>query len=143
MVATPPGSREWRSFTPMSEIDRITTLLTDYLDIQSRRAELVASNLANADTPDFKAKELDFQDYLRAAAQRALAPPANGVAPLALDQTPHVVEQKDNVPGIDGNTVDTGREMATLANAGGQFIFGTNMLQAHFRVLRAAIKEGR
>ena len=128
---------------PITELDRITALLTDYLDIQSRRAELVASNLANADTPDFKAKELDFEEYLRAAARHAVAPKSAGVAAPALDQAPRVIEQSDNVPGIDGNTVDMGREMATLANAGGQFIFGTNMLQAHFRMLRAAIKEGR
>jgi flagellar basal-body rod protein FlgB len=127
----------------LPEIDRITSLLTDYLDIQSRRAEIVASNLANADTPNFSAQELDFQDYLRTAAQQALAPLVSSVAPPALDQTPRVVEQTNNVPGIDGNSVDTGHEMATLADAGGQFVFGTQMLQAHFRTLRLAIREGR
>ncbi len=127
----------------LPEIDRITSLLTDYLDIQSRRAELVASNLANADTPNFRAQELDFQDYLRMAARNALAPQASRVTPPTLDQTPHVVEQTNNVPGIDGNSVDVGHEMATLAETGGQFVFGTQMLQAHFRTLRLAIREGR
>jgi flagellar basal-body rod protein FlgB len=127
----------------LPEIDRITSLLTDYLDIQSRRAELVASNLANADTPNFRAQELDFQDHLRTAAQNALVPQANRATPPALDQAPRVVEQTNNVPGIDGNSVDVGREMATLADAGGQFVFGTQLLQAHFRTLRLAIREGR
>src|SRR5581483_6004387 len=68
------------SFMAINELDRITTLLTDFLDIQSRRAELVASNLANADTPDFKAKELDFEEYLRAAARHAVAPKSANVA---------------------------------------------------------------
>ena len=127
----------------LSEMDRITTLLTEYLDVQSRRAEIVAGNLANADTPDFKAKELDFTDYLRTAAQHALAPPpAERTTPPAAGAL-HVVEQTENVPGVDGNTVDTGREMATLADAGMQFLAGTQMLQARFRALRAAIREGR
>src|SRR5262249_49549341 len=125
------------------EMDRITTLLTDYLDVQSRRAEIVAGNLANADTPDFKAKELDFEDYLRTAAQEAISRPTAGHPAAPLVSSLRVVEQTDNVPGVDGNTVDTGREMATLANAGGQFLAGAQMLQAHFRVLRAAIREGR
>src|SRR5436190_5142004 len=120
----------------LSEMDRVTSLLTDYLDVQSRRAEIVASNLANADTPGFKAKELDFMDHLRAAAQNAIAPHNAGGTAASFNDSPHVVEQADGIAGIDGNTVDTLREMSTLANTGGQFMTGVNLLQARFRTLR-------
>jgi flagellar basal-body rod protein FlgB len=126
----------------LSEMDRVTSLLTDYLDVQSRRAEIVAGNLANADTPGFKAKELDFMDHLRSAAQNTIAPRNAGGTAASLNNSLNVVEQ-NNVAGIDGNTVDADREMVTLANAGGQFMTGVNMLQARFRTLRAAIREGR
>jgi len=127
----------------LMETDRITSLLTDYLSVQSRRAEIVASNLANVDTPGFKAKELDFIDHLKTAAQNAVGRPIAGGSTGMLNSLTRVVEQVNTVPGIDGNTVDAGREMSTLADAGVQFLAGTQMLQARFRALRAAIKEGR
>ncbi len=126
----------------LAELDRLTTLLTDFLDVQSRRAEIVASNLANADTPDYKAKRLDFEEYLRAAVQNAVAPRGTVQGPTSAAAL-RVIEQTDNVPGIDGNTVDTAREMATLAETGGKFMTGTQLLQMRFRTLRAAIREGR
>jgi flagellar basal-body rod protein FlgB len=130
----------------LSEMDRITSLLADYLNVQSRRAEIVASNLANADTPGHKAKELNFTDYLKTAAENAIAPNDKAMAEALLNpafRSPQVVEQTDNTPGIDGNTVDTGREMSTLADSGMQFLAGTQMLQSRLRTLRAAIREGR
>lgn len=52
--------------------DDITSLLTSFLDVQSRRAEAAASSIAEA--PDYVAKELDFSDYLRRAASDAFTP---------------------------------------------------------------------
>jgi flagellar basal-body rod protein FlgB len=127
----------------LSELDRMTWLLSDYLDIQSRRAEVVAGNLANADTPGYKAKELAFKDYLRTAAEYSVAPGQTAAAMAEVSGSVGIVEQTGNTPGIDGNTVDTGREMATLADAGMQFLAGSEMLQSHFRMIRAAIREGR
>jgi flagellar basal-body rod protein FlgB len=124
----------------MPGVDRITSLLTEFLDVQSRRAELVASNLANADTPGYVAQELDFAEHLRRAAHEALAP-ANTT--LTTTDGPRVVERKSSAVGLDGNTVDSGREMTTLAEAGMQFLAGAQMLQARLRTLRAAIREGR
>lgn len=127
-----------------AKTDRITTMLTDFLDVQSRRTEIVASNLANADTPGFHAKELEFSEHLRAAAQRAMQPAyltQDEKTPLA--ESLRVIEQTGNVPGLDGNTVNNGREMTTMADAGLQFLTGTQMLQARFRALRTAIREGK
>src|ERR671927_55335 len=96
-------------------MDNITNLLSTFLDVQSRRAEVVAGNLANADTPGFRAKEVDFDDFLKNAAREALTPGGNQ---NQLTTTPGIVEQESATIGIDGNTVDSSREMATLAEAG-------------------------
>lgn len=125
---------------PMPGLDRITSLLTDFLDVQSRRAEIVASNLANADTPGYVAQELDFAEHLRQAAHEALTP---SQATPAITNGPRVIEQKNSIAGLDGNTVNTGREMSTLAETGMQFLAGAQMLQARLRLLRTAIREGR
>jgi flagellar basal-body rod protein FlgB len=122
--------------------DAITSLLTDFLDVQSRRAQVVAGNLANADTPGFVAQELDFAEYLQQAAQRAMTPEAAAGQPAGTFG-PRVVEQSASAISLDGNTVDLGREMATLAEAGMQYLAGVNLLQSRLRTLRAAIREGK
>jgi flagellar basal-body rod protein FlgB len=112
------------------------------LDVQSRRSEVIAGNIANADTPGYVAKELDFQDYLRDAAEQSSLPLSKQHG-STLSSEPHVVDQASSVIGMDGNTVDTGREMADLAQAGSNFNFGAKMLQSRLRLLRTAIREGK
>ena len=127
------------------QLDGITDLLTKYLDVQSRRAQVISGNIANADTPDYVAQELEFGDYLREAAHEALTPRGvNGEArQTGVLAAPHIVEQTPNGVSIDGNTVDMGREMTTLAETGMQFLGGTKLLQSRLRTLRTAIREGR
>lgn len=122
--------------------DNITNLLQTFMDVQSRKAEVVAGNIANADTPGYVAKELEFGDYLREAARQSELPSSQqnwdnlGTAPRVVEQTPTTI-------GLDGNTVDAGREMAELSQTGMKFNFGAKMLQSRLRLLRSAIREGR
>lgn len=121
-------------------LDRITNLLSQFLDVHSRRAQVVASNLANADTPGFQAQELEFRDYLQQATNEALSP---GSMSNEREYTPRVVPQITRIVGLDGNNVDPGQEMASLSNAGMNYLTGTTMLQSRLRTLRTAIREGR
>lgn len=123
-------------------IDNITNLLQSFLDVQTQRSQVIASNIANADTPGFKAKKLEFDEYLREAARNS-EQPASRQSGQPLGSELRVVDQETEVVGMDGNTVDTGREMADLAQAGSNFNFGAKMLQSRFRLLRMAIREGR
>ena len=130
---------------PSPLTDNITTLLSKYLDVQSRRAETVAGNLANADTPGYAAKRLDFTDFLSDAARDALNPTAAeaGTRAGGVLGLPRVVEREGAAAGLDGNNVDSGREMAELSESGMQYLAGTQLLQSRLRTLRAAIREGR
>lgn len=123
--------------------DNVSNLLTKFLDVQSQRTQVVAGNLANADTPGYVAKELDFTDYLRDAAQEALSLSGANDASKNFIQAPRVIDQTPGTIGLDGNTVDQGREMSTLAEAGMQYLTGTQLLQSRLRTLRSAIREGR
>jgi flagellar basal-body rod protein FlgB len=125
--------------------DRFINLLDTFLDVQSRRAEIIAGNLANADTPGYAAKELEFADFLKRASLEVMTPlktgtVASSASPLG---APNVVEQEVPGVGIDGNSVDVGRQMSQLADVGTQHLTGTQMLQSRLRTLRAAIREGR
>jgi flagellar basal-body rod protein FlgB len=121
--------------------DCVTNLLTTYLDVQSQRSQTIASNIANADTPGYIAKEVDFEQFLKDAARDAALPPGQR-GRMKLDQ-PKVVEQNSGVIGLDGNTVDTGRQMADMAQVGSNFSFGAKMLQSRLRLIRTAIREGK
>lgn len=130
----------------LSGPDQVTSLLTTFLNVQSKRAEVISTNIANAETPGYHAKELDFAGYLRQAAENASAPGGQQSAKSAesLADGARVVEQAlPEVIRLDGNTVDMRREMSTLSETGMQFLAGTQMLQSHLRLLRSAIREGR
>jgi flagellar basal-body rod protein FlgB len=122
-------------------LDRISNLLTQFLDVQSRRAQIVSGNLANVDTPGYQAQELDFAEYLKQATQDALMP--NAASNTSLLDSPRVVLQTGRAAGIDGNNVDAGQEMAAMADTGMRYLAGTTMLQSHLRMIRTAIREGR
>ena len=123
-------------------MDNITSLLGSFLDVHSRRAEVVAGNLANADTPGYTAKEVDFADFLRNAANESMTPTAAG-GQAGMMGGPQIVEQQRITIGLDGNTVDSAREMSTLADAGMKYLEGTQLLQMRLRTLRTAIREGK
>lgn len=127
----------------LNSTDGITNLLQSFLSVQSRRSEVIAGNIANADTPGYVAKELNFEDYLSEAARQSSLPQSQQNWQGLSSMTPTVVDQTPTVIGLDGNTVDAGREMAELAQAGMNFNFGAKMLQSRLRLLRTAIREGR
>lgn len=122
--------------------DSVTNLLETFLDVQSRRSQVIAGNIANADTPGYVAKELDFNSFLRDAADRSELPYSRQEQ-SGLASEPKVVDQQISAIGLDGNTVDTGKEMADLAQTGSNFTFGAKMLQSRLRLIRTAIREGK
>lgn len=125
---------------PLFATDNVTNLLHKFLDVQSQRTQVIAGNIANADTPNYNAKEFRFEDFLREAAQQSELPVSRQTDYLSPTQ---IVEQIPTVIGLDGNTVDVGHEMSELAQAGTSFNFGSKMLQSRLRTLRMAIREGR
>ena len=92
--------------------------------LQSKRAQVIAENIANADTPGYKAKELDFQASMKSA-QLEINP-----GQMSRTHTNHIsqedsgmdgsvlIERESTQPSLDGNTVDTQVEQsAFLRNA--------------------------
>lgn len=122
--------------------DKITELMTTFLDVQSRRAQVISGNIANADTPDYIAKKLEFDDFLKEAARNALTPGVNS-SEQSMNSSPSIIERIPTTVGVDGNTVEVGKETTELTETGMQFLSGTKILQSRLRTLRTAIKEGR
>jgi flagellar basal-body rod protein FlgB len=121
--------------------DNITNLLQTYLDVQTKRTQVIAGHIANADTPGYVAKELDFNADLQEAARQSSLPASQ--QNQGASGEPRIVDQASTAIGLDGNTVDSGREMADLAQTGSSFNFGAKMLQSRLRLMRMAIREGK
>lgn len=88
------------------------------LSVRQQRTEVLATNIANADTPGYKAKEIDFRAALNNAGLKNVSMDRTHSAHINLhNQTPsyeqyRVAEQ----PSLDGNTVDIQQEKAAVAD---------------------------
>jgi len=105
------------------------------------RQVAAAGNLANLDTPGFKAVEPSFADALDG--QLAMMAAGKGGAKAPGDEAPRMREIADATARRDGNTVEMDRELMTLSRAAGDFSAAQTALAAKFRLVRYAINEGR
>ncbi|MGE3178400.1 MAG: flagellar basal body rod protein FlgB, partial [Vicinamibacterales bacterium] len=109
------------------------------------RETVAASNLANVDTPGYRAREVEFEDALQRQLGMTLT-----LATTAESHQPNLrtagttVREVSGVPmRRDGNTVQLDREMLSLTRAAGDFSKAQTALAAKFRLVRYAINEGR
>ena len=107
-------------------LDRLAGQLERYMDLLSARQKLVASNIANADTPGYRTQDIDFQAAFEAAAGFG----------------PRTVEVELPVKN-DGNSVSLDREARLLAENAMRFQLASSLLRSQIRVVRSAIQEGR
>jgi flagellar basal-body rod protein FlgB len=121
------------------------------LKVREQRTELLARNLANADTPGYKAQDLDFRAALAAATDPAPQPgmlqatqaghmgtPVGGDA-LAGSTEAFLKYRTPLAPSLDGNTVDTQLEQAAFADNAVRYQATLSFLSSKFRSLMTAI----
>lgn len=106
--------------------------LQGYLKVTTDRQQLIASNMANVDTPGYHTKEINFQ----AAMQNAM----NDGTHLTMGQTSEDVQGLPERP--DGNNVNVDRESMVLAETQLQYQMGVQLIKAEFHRLLSAIKDG-
>jgi flagellar basal-body rod protein FlgB len=107
-----------------SRIDDALRFNQTALSLRAARQELIASNIANADTPNFKAKDIDFASALKGAMSGAgpkLQMAATAAAHLNGDDGKTVMGaplqyRNASQPSADGNTVDMDVELAQFAD---------------------------
>jgi flagellar basal-body rod protein FlgB len=108
-------------------LDHLAGQIERYMDLLSTRQKLVASNIANVDTPGYQTQDIDFQGEFRNS--------------LAGDPT--VV----GVPGLtvknDGSNVSLDRESRLLAENALRFQMASSLLHSEINQIRSAINEGK
>ena len=119
------------------------------LPLRSQRTEVLAANIANADTPGYRARDIDFKSALAAASN---AQASGSAGQMATTQTRHISTAQVNgtpagelkyrtplAPALDGNTVDTQLEQAAFAENSVRYQATLNFLSSKFRGLLTAI----
>ena len=108
-------------------LDAVAGNIENYMTLLSERQKLVASNIANADTPGYKTRDIDFQSELSTATAR--------FQPIATEVQGLTVKN-------DGNNVNLDRESRLLAENALRFNIASNLLHSQLKVVRMAIDGG-
>ncbi|MDE2138005.1 MAG: flagellar basal body rod protein FlgB [Gammaproteobacteria bacterium] len=124
----------------------------DALKLYARRTAVLANNIANADTPNYKAQDVDFRAVLASTGGGSTG--SGGAAALALATTngAHVSGSSATAgagdglkyrvplaPSLDGNTVDVQLEQAAFADNSVRYQAALSFLSSKFRDLMTAI----
>ncbi len=119
----------------------------DALRVRSQRAEMLASNLANADTPNYKARDIDFQSAMKMAMDsqspaslQATNSKHFSTQTNSLSMSPAVQYRTVTQDSLDGNTVDTQIEQSQFMENAVQYQASLEFLGGKFNSLRKAIK---
>jgi len=109
-------------------LDPIASKLEHYMDLLTRRQQLVSANIANADTPGYKTKDLDFQFEFMSQIEGGSS---------------NVIEAQGLAVKNDGNNVSMERESRLLAENALRFNIASNFLRDQIKSVRSAIEEGK
>src|SRR6185312_10132052 len=119
------------------------------LELQSRRMQVLADNLANVDTPNYKARDIDFQAALAAAAgasngagapvQLSTTNARDIAAATGADASAGLKYRVPLAPSLDGNTVDAQQEQAAFTENTVRYQATLTFLTTRFKNLLTAI----
>ena len=106
----------------------ISSRLVQYMDLLSARQKLVASNIANIDTPGYKTRDIDFQfEYMS----------------MLKGSNPSMVEVPGLVVKNDGNNVSLDREARLLSENALRFTVASTLIHGELQAIRTAIQESK
>ncbi|PKN54705.1 MAG: flagellar basal body rod protein FlgB [Deltaproteobacteria bacterium HGW-Deltaproteobacteria-14] len=126
--------------------DPVTLSLQSALDLRYKRHELLANNLANADTPGFQPSDLEFEGALQQELAQGNGPlartsaqhlPAGGVESV-LENT---VQRSDVTDSLDGNGVDTDKELARVSENSLQFKATLELLRRRYGAMKQTLTD--
>ena len=124
-------------------LDGVLGLHTRALQLRGQRSELLAANIANADTPNYLARDLDFQSVLaQQQGQRTVVIKATHAEHmgLAAAESYRAMYRQPMQPAADGNTVEVQLEKAAFTENAIEYQTQLTFLKGGFGRLLAAIR---
>jgi flagellar basal-body rod protein FlgB len=123
--------------------DKALGNLPAHLSLFGERSSLIAANIANADTPGYKARDIDFRALLSKAGGESVAMKTTHARHLGGASTlssPELLYRMPAQPSVDGNTVDSQVEQAEFAQNAVRYQSTLTFLNGKFKGLKLAIK---
>jgi flagellar basal-body rod protein FlgB len=108
-------------------LENVGAGIEQYMNLVSARQKLVASNIANADTPGYQTKDIDFENELQSQLSGS---------------KPNVIEVSGLKNKNDGNNVNMDREARLLAENALRFSVASQLAHSEISTIRTAIEEG-
>jgi len=109
--------------------------------LRSKRMEVLARNIANADTPHYKAKDIDFRSVLKQTREDSLQTTSNMHMALPMEESPG--GEKYRIPfnaAFDGNTVELNVEQAKFGQIAADYQATLNILENRVSGIRRALR---
>jgi flagellar basal-body rod protein FlgB len=122
---------DWEVWVSIFAADGVSGVLANALDGITARQNVIADNIANVDTPGFRASTLDFETSLRAAVARG-----DGTAPLSFQTL-----ATDTPVGVNGNNVDLRKETMAAMQSSFQYQLVTRSAADRLADLRTAVER--
>jgi flagellar basal-body rod protein FlgB len=125
----------------MNMIDNALGVHAQALGLRSKRMEVLARNIANADTPHFKAKDLDFKSVLKQTKEASLNTTSSLHMPMPMEEDPS--GEKFRIPfnaSFDGNTVEMNVEQAKFGQVAADYQATLNILENRVSGIRRALR---
>jgi flagellar basal-body rod protein FlgB len=125
----------------MSLFDTALSTHAQSLTVRSQRVEVLAQNIANADTPNFKARDIEFKKVFRNASEDTMNTTNSKHMALPADESGDGMMYR--IPfnvAFDGNTVELNVEQAQYGKAAAQYQATVNFLQDEISGLRKALR---
>ncbi|SCC56628.1 flagellar basal body rod protein FlgB [Kosakonia oryziphila] len=136
----------------LDKLDAALRFQQEALNLSAQRQEILAANIANADTPGFQARDIDFSSELKKVMERGRAE-NSGVA-LTLTSSRHIPAQTlsapsadllyriPDQPSLDGNTVDMDRERTQFADNSVKYQTGLTVLGGQIKNMMSVLQQG-
>lgn len=126
------------------KLDDVFGIHEEALRLRARRSEVLASNLANADTPGYKARDFDFEAMLRKEMQPPVRLASTHSGHIKTDQAVVASTQMGyripQQPSLDGNTVEVEREQTEFSANAMRYQASLRFLDGRIKGLMLAIK---
>jgi flagellar basal-body rod protein FlgB len=144
-VESQPGTNGEKS---MSRLDDALSFHQTALDLRSQRQAVIASNIANADTPNYKARDMNFGAALRGAMQGRAGQPlaltttaSRHIAMTGMATTATLQYRPESQSSVDGNTVDMDVERSAMADNSVQYEASLSFINALLKNMQAAVSS--
>ena len=131
----------------IESLDKLFQFHQNALNVRAFRQQLIASNIANADTPGYKARDIDFAAALRDVTSGRAVPAVSvrasnerHLAGAAQQDPAAVLYRSPQQPSIDGNTVDMDVERNRFAENAVHYDANLSFLNHQIKLMLAALQ---